>query len=375
MKKYLTLVFVLIVIISQINKAQWGFSFSVENEYNSNPFISPQPFNSLISTLNFGLQNELSSFSAGYYGNYVNINSASERNFYWHQFALWKDFESSSLGIYAEQRINKTDFEYYNYTNYTAYYRTLLNLGDFFVSFTPNVSITKYSSIPILDNFKASLGSFINRSFETGTTFILGGSLNFKKYLSPTQTETVFYINEENRLVRETFIDNNISSITQLVSYLRTAQSITPTTGLAIQFTNRIIFNKVDNSLKDLNMIYGDESEIFDDPLNYEGNSIAFELTQILFDDLYLRGGYYINKKYYPSQGTYDQLFNYDTELMRSDTQRIFALSFKKNFTIESFGDIVFYSILNFNFVKNESNSYWFNYNGNSINLDFGIEF
>lgn len=363
------------VLLTHILKAQWDFNLSVENEYNSNPFISPEPTGSYISTISLGLENEMDAFSLGYYGSYLNIDAVRERNFYWHQLALWKNFESSTFGIYAEQRINKTEYEYYNYTNYVTYYRNLIALDNFFITLTPNVSLTKYSNIPILDNLKFGFSGMINRSFETGTTFILGGSLNIKKYLDPTQTETLSYTDENNKLIRETFIDENISSITQVVPFIRIAQSITPTTGLAFQFTNRTVLTKFENNYKDLNMIYGDESEIFDDPVNYEGNNITFELTQILFDDLYLRGGFYLNKKFYPSQGTYDQTLNYDTKIMRTDNQKIINLSIKKNFYLGVNENIVLYTLINFQYIKNESNSYWFNYIGNSISIDLGIEF
>lgn len=361
--------------ISSLSSAQWSFKLSTDQEYNDNPFRTQLSTKTFLSSIDFGLQNNLESLSIGYYGSYLNFDVAPERNFYWHQFAMWKSFENSALGIYAEQRLNKDVYTYYDYTNITAYYNQQFNLENFFFTLSPNLSLTKYKNISIMDNFKGSLGLNLNRGFESGTTFILGGALNYKKYLNPTQSGIYTYIDENNLLVTESYIDNNVSSITQLVSFGRIAQSITATTGLAVQFTNRSIFNGFGAFVKDLNMIYGDESEMFDDPVNYEGNNLSFELTQIFFEDVELKAGFYLNRKFYPSQGVYNALYNYDTGVMRSDTQNVFNLSIKKSISLEFLSGIDLSVGLNYQLINNKSNSYLFNYKSNSINLNLGFEF
>ena len=237
------------------------------------------------------------------------------------------------------------------------------------------MSLTQYENISILDNFKTSFGYYINRGFESGTTLILGGGFNFKKYLNPTQTGTYFYLDETNTLVEESFTDQNINSLTQVVTYGRIAQSITPTTGIAIQLTSRSIINGIANEVKDLNMVYGDESEMFDDPVNYEGNGIAIELTQLLWEDMVIKAGYYLNNKHYPSQGIYGETYYYDTGIMRSDKQHIFNLSVNKTISSALFEGFDLKLGFNFQSIKNGSNSYWFNYNGNSFNLSLGFQF
>ena len=122
-------------------------------------------------------------------------------------------------------------------------------------------------------------------------------------------------------------------------------------------------------------MIYGDESEMFDDPVNYEGNNLSFELTQIFFEDVELKAGFYLNRKFYPSQGVYNALYNYVTGVMRSDTQNIFNLSVKKNISLEFLSGIDLSVGLNYQLIDNKSNSYLFNYKSNSINVNLGFEF
>lgn len=369
------LLFTILILLSNISNAQWTLGISTDQEYNSNPFRSPIPAPSMISSYDFGLENDLSIFAIGYYGSFISLSAVPDRNFYWHQVAAWKEFESSSLGIFFEQRLNKELYSYFDYNNLTAYYRSQFNIGDLYFSIYPNASLTTYNNISILDNIKGSIGANFNYGFETETTLILGGTFNYKKYLNPSEESSITYIDELNNSVTETFTDKNISSISQLVSYIRVAQSLAEKTGIAAQFTNRSITNGFADQIKELNMVYGDESEIFDDPVNYEGNNISVELTQILFDDLTFKTGYYLNKKSYPSQGVYDELSLYDTEIMRTDTQSIFSIFLNKSFALDSSENVGINVGLNFQSINNKSNSYWFNYNTNSINLSLSLEF
>ncbi len=355
--------------------AQLSYSFSTEQEYNDNPFRSQLATKTLISSLDYSLEHNSDLLTIGYNGSYYNFEAVPVRNFYWHQLSAYKSFENSTVGILAEQRLGKDIYTYFNYTNVTGYYTQQFRWDDFHIVVSPNASLSKYPSISILDNLKFSLNGTINRGFETGTTIILGGAFTYKKYLDPTQSGTYSYLDEVNQIVSETYMDKNVSSITQMLSFLRVAQSITPTTGLAAQFTNRSILSGFGSFVKDLNMIYGDESELFDDPVNYEGNNLSIELTQILFDDLSIKGSFFFNNKFYPSQGIYDEAYNYNTGIMRSDTQKILDFSLNKDIHLGSSEDFSLSVGLKFQLIKNQSNSSVFNYNSNSINLNVGFNF
>jgi hypothetical protein len=355
--------------------AQLSYSFSTEQEYNDNPFRSQLATKTLVSSLDYGIEHNSDLIAIGYSGSYYNFEAVPERNFYWHQLSAWKSFENSTAGIFAEQRLGKDIYTYFNYTNVTGYYTHQFAVNDFNIMLSPNVSLSKYPSISILDNLKITMNGSVNYGFETGTTFILGGAFTYKKYLDPTQSGTYSYIDESNQLVTEAYTDRNVSSVTQMLSFFRIAQSVTSTTGIASQFTNRSILNGFGSFVKDLNMIYGDESEIFDDPANYEGNNLSIELTQILFDDLTIKGSYFFNNKFYPSQGIYDEAYNYNTGTMRSDVQRIFNFSLNKNFSIGNSEDSSISVGLEYQWLENQSNSSLFNYKSNSININVGLNF
>ncbi len=370
----LTIIFLLLIMLD-FSYGQISFSISTEQEFNDNPFKSVLPEKTIISSFDGGLEIDLDAVSFGYYGSYINFDIVPERNFYWHQASAWKSFDNSTLGFYAEQRINKEEYNYFNYTNLNAFYQQKFSIGEFHFSVSPNISLIKYDNISILDNYKLSMGYFVNRGFESGTTLILGGAFNYKKYLDPVQSGVFEYFDSTNTLIKETFTDKNINSLSQLITYGRIAQSITPTTGAAMQFTNRSIINGIGNQYKELNMVYGDESEIFDDPVNNEGNGFLLEITQLIGEDMSLKAGYYFNKKFYPSQGIYDEAGNYSTGIMRADSQSFVNILFKKTFSLNDSSSSVLSLGLNFQYINNKSNSYWFNYNGNMLNISLGVQF
>lgn len=363
-----------LTLVSSASYGQWSFGLSTEQEYNDNPFRSKIAEKALVSSFSGNAGYDFEFLKVGYAGSLISFDVLPERNFYWHQAAAWAEFESSSLGVSFEQRLNKDIYTYFDYNNFSLYYNQRFQLENFYITLAPYTSFTQYKNISILDNLQTSLSASVNRGFETGTTLILGGALNYKIYTSPTQSGTYSYLDENNALVTETYKDKNISSLTQVLSFARAAQSITETTGLAAQFTNRSILSGFGAFVKDLNMIYGDESEMFDDPVNYEGNNLSVELTQILFEDFQIKAGYYLNKKNYPSQGIYDELLAYNTGLMRSDTQNIFSLSVKKNISLDSTNGLNLSVGLNYQMINNKSNSYLFDYKSNSINLNLGFE-
>lgn len=353
---------------------QWSFGISTEQEYNDNPYRSKFAEKSIISSVNGNLEYDFDLLKIGYAGSLIGFDVLPERNFYWHQVATWKEFESSSIGVSFEQRINKDIYTYFDYKNFSLYYNHQLEIENFYISLAPFTSLTKYRYIPILDNLQTTINMSINRGFESSTTLIVGGALNYKSYTSPSLSGTYTYLDETNTLVTESFNDQNVSSLTQILSFARVAQSITETTGLAVQFTNRSILSGFGSFVKDLNVIYGDESEMFDDPVNYEGNNLSIELTQILFEDVQLKAGYFLNRKNYPSQGVYDEQLSYNTGIMRNDTQSVFNLSAKKNIPLEFLNGLTLSVGLNFQTITNKSNSYLFDYKSNSFNLNLGLE-
>lgn len=353
--------------------SQFSAGLSSEQEYNSNPFKSIVPESNLISLYDLILQYKTGDWGFLYNVNSTNFNTTTDRNFYWHSIGIWKSFDTSILSFSAEQRINKELYTFFDYYELNLAYEHQFSFFDIDASLFPSVVYTSYKNISVLSNVKTSMGFTLNKSFETGTTIIFGGMLNHKIYTDPNKTDLIQALDDSNRVVDNIIESKNTSSITQLSGFGRIAQAITPSTGLAFQFTNKKIVNGLASSVKELNLTYGDESEIFDDPVNYEGNNILVELTQILFTDLELKLGYYYNNKKYPSQGIYNANAEYNLNIERNDTQNVFSFSAQKTFSLSE--KLSLDLEMNFHYIKNSSNSYFFKYNSSSFGLNVSLSF
>lgn len=349
---------------------QWNFSLSTEQEYSDNPFHYPTPVSSMISSFNLGIERKINSFGIGYYGNYSNFSDFADRNYYWHQFGFWKTSEKIIFGLYAEQRINKLDYEYFDYSNFNAYIKHKTNINGINVYSQASFTVTNYSLLTDLDNWMGSLAFKLNKSFESKTTLIGGLVLNYKDYYS-TNLEAA----DTNWTGVVNYSQKSTANSSQLNYYARVTQSLSSTTGLAIQYTDRNIIGGTAQTVRKLEYVYGDESQYFDDPVSYEGYSVTAQLTQILPSEITFRGAYYFNSKKYPSQGIFSDAEFLDDNIVRIDEQKLIHFSLTKSFTLNKNNDYGLNLSFSYQIIINSSNSYWYDYKSNQINLGIDLQF
>ncbi|MBN1638017.1 MAG: hypothetical protein JW866_03560 [Ignavibacteriales bacterium] len=361
-KNYGRLVILFLLLLSNLSNAQFLFSISTDQEYNDNPFNSPNPLSSVVSSYDLGVESYFGDFNLGYYGSYTMFSEFSQRDFWWHQFGLWYYSEngSTSGGLYAEQRMNKDIYNFYDYMNFVGYLKFLFEIEDFYNTLHITAEYTKYDYFTDLNNILASGGYRISRSFESGTTAILGSIFSYKNYFDDEIVITS---------------GNKTPYTMHLSLYGRIAQSVTSTTGIAAQFTNRNILDGTGNYNMQLNQPYGDESGLFDDPVSYEGYAFTGELTQILPFEIILKAGYSYNNKDYKFQGIYTGDTTYTYTTTRLDKQNNLYFGLKKTFALSESGDIELIVALRYQMINNSSNSYWFNYKTNSIGLNLDLQF
>lgn len=359
--------FILLTFFSNIF-GQLNYSLGTSQSYSTNPFHIPIAESSLISGFNFGIQSDFESVNFGYYGNYTHFNELSSRNYFWHQIGLSSATDTTILGLYLEQRLNTIDFEYYNYTNYNAYYKHRFNFSGTILSFGTKLSLTNYSFLNDLDNIYGSIGLALNKSFETKTTLIGGISYNYKNYFSTD-------LNSPDLVGDSLFSSSSSAYTSQLIFYARIAQSITETTGLAVHYSNQSIIGGTANFIRELDYIYGDESQYFDDPISYEGHSLSFQLTQILPEGIILRASYLDGFKEYPSQGIYTDSELFDATILRNDNISEINITFSKSFFFGNTQQTSIILTLGYQQLQNKSNSYWYNFDTKHFTLNFDYQF
>lgn len=371
------------------NYAQLSYSFSTEQSYNSNPFRLPEKNAELINTFDLGLHFLKDKFNILYYGSYSSFTESSDRNYYWQQLGFYFDNENSIFGLYGENRINKDLFNLYDYSDLTGYYRLRIP-SDFLVP-TLNLSTTyrSYSNLSEYNNFFFSGGLSLNKSFETKTTLIFTTAFNYKNYFNSgvdyivnAEGDTTFMRGNGNRRMIREVIPGDQTSIqssdivnTQIYSNLRIAQSLFENTGGAIYLTNRSMLSKNGSFSSDIFYNQGDESDLYDDPVSRNENALGINLTQILPQEITLKLGYEYSWRNYPSQGSYLGETDYSDLIQRKDQQSILFISANKSFSLNESDSIFLRANLNYFYLKNTSNSYWYNYNNQQISLGLGLEF
>ncbi len=355
------------ILIGSLNfiSAQWNINVSTLQEYNDNPFHSPSAGEEFISTLNLGIEKSFKKTTIGYYGNYTNFSNLSDRNYYWHQLGLWHTTSNIMYGLNVEQRLNGDSYSFYNYLNYSGYLKYRFNINNVFLYGNTSINVTDYSDLNDLDNLLGTINLTANKSFKTKTTLMGGIDFRYKNYFN---TEFSSLENYENIIT-----NSNSAFTTQLNYFIKIAQSITSTTGLAVQYTDRNIIDGTAKTIRQLNFAYGDESKYFDDPISYEGYTASLQLTQILPWNIILRTSYFYNSKEYPSQGAYLEYNKFDSNIMRVDTQQIINIGAQKKIYFGKKGTTSLALVLNYQYIDNLSNSYWYKYNSNKIN--FGLNF
>jgi len=353
------------------SQAQLSMSVSTDQEYNSNPFSSPAPIESVISSYNLGLEYEPNNWGFGYYNNYSQFLSIPERNYYWHQLGIWFASDNSMLGIYYEQRINKEDYSYYDYSSFDFYFKQKFSLSDFNFLLNASAAYTRYQELTDLNNFLFTTSIRSAKSFETKTTLIGGVVFNYKTYSSANSILSGKFGRGRNSSITPT-VDRSTSHFN---IYGRIAQSLTSTTGLAVQYTNRNILSGLAKDASSLGVTYGDESQFFDDPISYGGYTYQIQLTQILPFETTLRGSYFYNSKNYPSQGIYLNAEDYDEVTKRIDNQQLFDLSLSKMIELSKNANTSLSISLEYQFIKNESNSFWYQYDTNKASININFQF
>jgi len=338
-----TFLFLLIILSMPVsNYADWDFSLAYEKEYNSNPFRSVETSPSWIGVYDVSVSKTFTNNSIGYYGNYGNFGQLSARNFYWHELAWWGYSGGTSYGLNVEQRLNTPDYAVYNYQTATAYLLHRIYTGTGLWQFDGSAQTVFYPEIKAFNYLKVNAGAYANKAFPTKTTLIVSSKLYFKQYLT-----------------------ESVPGITQLYGRLRIAQSVTSTTGIAVQYSQRILLGQAARTITEIPYTTYQESEIFNDPMSYNGQTFGTEITQLLPYQILVKAAVYEEWRQYIGQPAYIQPDIYDQSVRREDRSTTAWVYLEKTFDITLISQNSLTMSLTFQWKENQSNSYWYKYSIN----------
>jgi hypothetical protein len=351
--------------------AQWDFYLSLHREYNTNPFRLPYTESTWFSSAGFGLEYRFDeSLFSGYHGSYSNFDNIGDRSFYWHQGYLQGGSDELGWALLGEQRLNSDLFDIYDYTTFGGFVNGRVLVSDFTFRYSANAAVNKYSNYKELNNKKLWGSVQLSRTLSTKTTIITGSTLNYKRYDEPILLADEIY-------QRPHYYRNQTEnlSVTQLVLSARVAQSITPTTGLAGQYHFRSILTGINRTVTDYLFNGILESEMFDDPMAYEGHTFGAELTQLFPWGIIGRAAYYRHYRDFPAEGIFTAAETYNDVIMREDTFVTGWITFQKYVGLNSDNSAFLVFSLNFQLIENVSNSYWFEYKNRNTFLNIDLHF
>ncbi len=376
--------------------SQWYYSLSVDHEYNSNPFRLPENDGSYdqISELAFGIQKEWSEAALQYYGTYGRFNLNSPRNFYWHQLHLGGG-DSTAWYLSVDNRINRTEYNIYDYVTGSGGIQRVSSAGGFLLHWGGRLSVNAFQHLSELNNVLVNGTLSANRSFQTRTSLIGALAVNYKRYLNQDAT---LQATEESTAAslaslkilqgfgpgngqgsgpsqRYSAAATDVPAVAQIMLSFRVAQSLMNSTGLALQYSQRISLNSSDRSVAGLLPGSTEESQIFDDPLGYQGPTFGVELTQLLPASMKIKAAAYLQRKNYISQGVYLNSEEYDQATLRNDDHRTAWLTLEKVWDSDFLGGSGLTWALNYQWTDNTSNSYWYQYRNHYISTGIRLDF
>jgi len=294
--------------------------------------------------------------------------------------------DSTSWSFLAENRLNRPEYIIYDYLTLRAGVNHNQLLKDFLWRLSGGVALNNFFEIQDINNLIFNIYTSVQRSFFTRTSFIGTAALNYKYYLQeiPLADSVQTFIQSFNQLHQgggqgpghggpgegggyQVYVPSSEQrGLTQLLLTLRIAQALTSSTGLAVQYQTSINFNEDDRSVTGLIYGYSTESQIFDDPMGYESNMFGSELTQLLPYQMSVKAAGYYQQKNYVAQGIYQDADNYNQSLLREDIYRTVWATLEKRFSIWDSGLAL---QLNFQWINNSSNSYWYDYESQFFSL------
>ncbi|MCK5852997.1 hypothetical protein KAH27_08225 [bacterium] len=397
-------VMLFILITGQLLFAQLSVDFSASSYLDDNIYNSPTPEQDLISDYSIYLNFNPESTYINYYydGSYVQYNNFNSRNFLLHEVGIYyynpfgKDEQNTFyLGGDWTKRIDTEENYYYDYSQLYTYANLNFTIDDMFLKTGYNFRYRSYDNLPDLTNYRNYLFVQANKSFQTRTSVTFEADLGYKSYAGVEIFEpgggytppgdgggsggggrrhgmSVETIESTSSTVYTTSSTTAIPSMGQVVFLARVAQSLIEKMGIFIQYRKQISLTP-DTDYKNLDTQFIDE-ELFDDPFSYESETVSSQLTWMLPWTMKIQVGGSLSAKNYLNETAF--ISAEDTvglgDLRLDDKNNVYV-NFSKNFFFKDSWISTIRLRLNYSYIRNESNSYWYDYR-NSV-YGGGIEF
>ncbi len=366
---------VLIGILFSFASAQITTQINISSTYDDNLLRSHLPESDFVSDLGLNILYSPGKSNLRYFLNpdYFKYQINSTRNFFMNRLGFNNQIalneEKNKIFYFGAEwdiRMNGSDYDYYDYNQLYAYANFNYNKGAFFLKSGYNYRYRSYSNIPELTNNRHYVFIQGNSSFPTRTSLILEADAGYKSFGG----QELYALSGGGRGAGRmgggysTYSATQIPSLSQAVFLARVAQSIYTKMGIYIQYRKQISLNS-NSSYSNQSDYYQDE-ELFDDPFSYESDQYSSQLTWMLPWNLKLQTGFSLSTKTYISENAF---LSAEDSIglggIRKDEQKNFNFSLSKKFFPRKAWLKSLSIALNYSYILNESNSYWYDYKNN----------
>ncbi len=367
----------------QLVWAQVSKEVNITSYVDDNVFRSPEPTSDVLSDvgISLGFRPQDSNLQFSYSSDFYLYNKLNERNFSLHTFGLhtFAQFGEQKqhtfyIGSDLDLRLNSSDYNYYDYGQLYFYASVLLNMRTYILKSGYNFRYRGYSNLSELSNTRHYLFVQFNKSLPSRTTFIVEADYGYKGF-ADEQTQT-FQGGRGRRYTSYTYTTTNstIPSLSHIILLARVAQSLHPKVGAFVQYKKQIsLTDQTDYQNSDY---YYQDEELFDDPFSYEMDRFTAQLTWLLPGRTSLKlSGNYFDKTYISEQAYVSAADTIASGGIRQDSGHNLFISLEKTFYFNKSWAKALTVTLYYNYLINESNSYWYDYKNSVFSASMNLKF
>ncbi len=343
--------------------SQFYFGTSFENYFDDNIYNNYSNVSDFVNNFSgeggYDFESEQNNFELYYSGNYIYFNKNISKTSSFHKFGMVETYlfaeedNPLNMGVNYSFRSNREEFSVYDYGQLTTYINYMHSISEA-DKLQGGLIFNKvdYKNYSLFSYYEYKFFAKSIFSFETGTSLIIGAELDLKKYSQkindPEMAETV----------------------TQSKFLLQSGQSLTDELGISAYLLYRKNL-KSGNRFFNIDEFVYYEEEIFNDVYSNEGYETGLSLTYLFSSTVTgkLEGKYqaknYFNLPAATADGT-------EMDLTRKDNLYAAGVSFEINLNTLINGSALY---LNYNFLLNESNDYYYDHSNQLFSFGFGWDF
>jgi Surface lipoprotein assembly modifier len=366
MKRKIISLYLLVLLISVFSfnlQAQFYLTADVEGYYDDNIFnnyLNESDFiNAFSGELGYDIESEQNIFEVYYIGFFNRYYKYTDKSTVIHKAGLVDTYLFSendnplNVGINYTVRINKEDYYIYDFNQISVYANYMHSISE-----SNKIQLGVIGNRIDYENFSLfshyQLKAFLRsiNSFESRTTLTIAAEIDQKIYIEKMQSQGL------------------TDEVLQAKLYLQLGQGITDDLGLSAYAFLRNNLSGGNRYFNTIDYVYYEE-ELFNDIYSNEGIETGMTLSFLFLPNIMgkISGRYEIRN--YTDLPAADESGN-ELDEMRQDNQYSAGASLEFGL-----GEILsgLYLSLNYNYIKNISNDYYYDYNNQLYAITLGFDF